>query len=300
MRHNADMKSPIVSCAIILTLSLGALNAVHADSATWNLDPTSGDWNTATNWTPNTVPNAPADVATFAASNQTAISLSANTIVDSIVFNPGASAFTISAISPASRLTFDGVGIVNNSGVVQNFVCDAFSLRQEGLVAFTGSASAGSHCVFTANGSSDAGASIGFSDSASAGTSNFIANGGQQGIPGNIKFSGNATAANGTFIANGGTLFAGEGGEINFYDSSTAAEAVLTTFPGDQHQLGQSGEINFYDHSSAGDCTITNYGPQTVSSRVAHEVLGNFYGWKRTYHQYRLPGRFRAGRNNRV
>jgi len=163
------MKPLPVSCAIILTLLLGALNAVHADSATWNLDPTSGDWNTATNWTPNTVPNDPAGVATFEASNQTAISLSANTIVDSIVFNPSASAFTISVIGPP-QLTIDGVGVVNNSGVVQKFFCDTQSPQQAGLVAFTGSASAGSQCVFTANGSSSVGASIAFSDTASAGT----------------------------------------------------------------------------------------------------------------------------------
>ena len=46
------MKSPIVSCAMVLTLSLGALSAVYADSATWNLNPISSDWNTAANWTP--------------------------------------------------------------------------------------------------------------------------------------------------------------------------------------------------------------------------------------------------------
>src|SRR5215471_20539543 len=165
----AAMKFPILSGAIVLTLSLGALNAVHADSAIWNLDPTSGDWNTATNWTPNTVPNGLADVATFEASNQTAISLSANTIVDSIVFNPSASAFAISVIGPP-QLTIDGVGVVNNSGVVQKFFCDTQSPQQAGLVAFTGSASAGSQCVFTANGSSSVGASIAFSDTASAGT----------------------------------------------------------------------------------------------------------------------------------
>ena len=240
------------------------LQTTFADSATWNLNPTSGDWNTATNWTPNTVPNGPADVATFAASNQTAISLSAITIVDSIVFNTGASAFTISVIEPPGRLTMDGVGIVNNSGVIQNFICDSHSRRRPGLVAFTGSASAGSQCVFTANGSSDAGASISFSDSANASTSTFVANGGSTGIPGNITFSGSATAANATLIANGGTLFAGEGGEINFYDVSTAAEAVLITYPGDQHEVAKSGTINFYDSSTAGDCTITNHGPQTL------------------------------------
>jgi hypothetical protein len=167
-RHNAGMKSPILSCAMVLTLSFSALSALYAARATWNLNPTSGYWNTATNWTPATVPNGPADVATFAVSNQTAVSLSADTTLDSIVFNPGASAFTISVIEPPATLTIDGVGIVNNSGVVQNFLGDSHSYQTAGLVAFTGTASAGSQSVFTANGSSSVGAFIAFSDSASA------------------------------------------------------------------------------------------------------------------------------------
>jgi hypothetical protein len=44
---------------IIVNLAL-AIN-VHADSATWNLNPATNDWNTANNWTPATVPNGPAD-----------------------------------------------------------------------------------------------------------------------------------------------------------------------------------------------------------------------------------------------
>jgi hypothetical protein len=43
----AAVKTTILSFAVVLTLSLGALNAVYADSATWNLHPTSNDWNTA-------------------------------------------------------------------------------------------------------------------------------------------------------------------------------------------------------------------------------------------------------------
>jgi autotransporter-associated beta strand protein len=190
------------------------------------------------------------------------------------VFNPGASAFTISVIEPPT-LRIDGVGIVNNSGVVQNFVCDTHSRQRAGLIAFTGSASAGSQCVFTSNGSADAGASTSFLDSASAGTSTFIANGGFQGVPGNVTFSGNATAANGTFIANGGTLFTGVGGEINFHDSSTAAGAVLMTLPGDQDEQARNGTINFYDSSSAGNCAIINYGPQT-------DFLDNFTRFSET------------------
>jgi len=93
---------------LLLTLSV-ALNA-HAASATWNLNPSNGDWNTAGNWTPATVPNGSTDTATFDVSNQTSLTLSANTEVNGIVFNAGASAFTI-ALSGGLTLTLSGTGI---------------------------------------------------------------------------------------------------------------------------------------------------------------------------------------------
>src|SRR5690349_16006573 len=34
------MKSPLLRCALVLALSLGALNAVYAGSATWSPNPT--------------------------------------------------------------------------------------------------------------------------------------------------------------------------------------------------------------------------------------------------------------------
>jgi hypothetical protein len=67
------------------------LSAVYAGSATWNLNPTSGEWNTAANWTPATVPDGPSDVATFGLSNQTSVVLNANVELDQIVFDTGAS-----------------------------------------------------------------------------------------------------------------------------------------------------------------------------------------------------------------
>src|SRR5262245_23688978 len=47
----------------------------HAGSATWNSNPATGDWNTAGNWTPATVPNGPEDLASFGPSNLTNVSL---------------------------------------------------------------------------------------------------------------------------------------------------------------------------------------------------------------------------------
>ena len=100
---------------------------VFAGSAQWRPGPPppqTGDWNTPGNWNPATVPNGPADLAAFGVSSITGLSLSANTQVNTITFNAGASAYTITA-SPALTLTISGTGIVNSSGIPQNFVAAA-------------------------------------------------------------------------------------------------------------------------------------------------------------------------------
>src|SRR4249919_3539755 len=108
-----------LSALLLCGLLLLTLNApAQAGSATWNLNPGSGNWNTAANWTPATVPNGPADTATFGVSNITDVSLSAAIEVEGIVFGVGASPYTISA---AQALTISGTGIVNNSGAEENF-----------------------------------------------------------------------------------------------------------------------------------------------------------------------------------
>ena len=94
-----------------------------AGSATWSLSPVSSDWSDPANWTPNTVPNGPNDVATFATSSQTNVVIGASPIeLDSVVFGPGASAFTLD--DESGVFTFSGAGIVNNSGIIQNFLLD--------------------------------------------------------------------------------------------------------------------------------------------------------------------------------
>ncbi len=87
----------LLTAAAILTLLLSTASSSFAGSARWKATPATGDWNTAGNWTAGGPPNGPADTATFATSNITGVSLSANTEVNGIVFNAGASAFTITA-----------------------------------------------------------------------------------------------------------------------------------------------------------------------------------------------------------
>src|SRR5439155_7868260 len=79
-----------------------AVATAFSGSATWRLDPVDPNcndcWtpNSPENWTPATVPDAPEDTATFDVSNITGVGISGIDIeVNGIVFNAGASPFTI-------------------------------------------------------------------------------------------------------------------------------------------------------------------------------------------------------------
>ncbi len=147
-RRIGRFKRSAFVAAFLELLSLGlTAQGVKAGSATWNFHPTNSDWNTAANWTPATVPNDPADVATFESSDTTNVSISGITTVDGIVFNPDASAFTI-ATAPSGNLTLSGAGIANNSGIAQNFVVGV----GDGLIEFLNRATAGSGTTFSNSG----------------------------------------------------------------------------------------------------------------------------------------------------
>src|SRR5437899_57437 len=114
-----------------------------AGSATWDENPISGDWNTAANWTPPTVPNATTDIATFDASTITnvLVDFGSNINVDSVVFDSGAPAYTITL--NVSNLKLNGAGFVNNSGLMQSVVIPEEN-DLAGAMFFYNSATAGS------------------------------------------------------------------------------------------------------------------------------------------------------------
>jgi len=174
---------------VSLTPAFLLLTAVTAlgDSATWNLNPTSGDWFTASNWTPVTVPNGPNDIATFGVSNITGLGFTNDCClieVNGIIFDAGASQFTITleTFDSFNRvLPISGVGIINNSGLTQNFVAkEDLGGGASGVIQFTNSATAGDLTVFAAgtpNGFGDGGA-IEFFDTSTADSATLIANDG--------------------------------------------------------------------------------------------------------------------------
>src|SRR5437763_14725839 len=116
-----------------ITLWLTA-RELTAGTATWSTAPFSGDWNTAANWNPATVPNASSDTATFGQTNNATVTLSASVEVNGILFGSGASACSINAPAPLI-LTISGLGVTNNSGLNQNLVTGG-SASQSGVVQF--------------------------------------------------------------------------------------------------------------------------------------------------------------------
>jgi len=245
----------LVSASFLLTSSFG-----YAGSAAWKPHPTSGDWNNAANWKPGTIPNGPDDIATFPVSATTDVSLSAvETEVDGIVFTSGASAFTITPAN-SNTLAITGFGIVNNSGVAQNFVTTTASVNS-GL-SFHNQATAGSLTVFTLSNYGVSFGELSFYDEASAAFGTFIIEGTKYFEDGSpmLAFFQNSTAANGIFINTGAAGYEGQGGETSFFDNSTAANGTFTN-KGDTAQFGYFGAATgFHDNSTAADSIITNEG----------------------------------------
>ncbi len=250
-----------LSALLLCGLLLLTLNApAQAGSATWNLNPGSGNWNTAANWTPATVPNGPADTATFGVSNITDVSLSAAIEVEGIVFGAGASPYTISA---AQALTISGTGIVNNSGAEENFASNDSSPQ----ITFTHSATAGSGTVFT----NDNGR-IEFDGSASAGSATFVTSNG-----GITIFFDQATTENATFITNsGGTTFPGNGANATFISNPGAGGGAAggATYFGSGDRAGNATLIaNAGPNGHRGGIIIFDNGSTGGTGKV--QVFGN-------------------------
>jgi autotransporter-associated beta strand protein len=228
-----------------------------AGSATWNLNPISGDWNTAANWTPATVPNGPNDTAVFDVSDTTSITLSTSTRVNGIVFNAGASAFTV-ATPPDGGLKISGAGVVNNSEIVQNIV-----VQTAGVLRFAGPATAGNQTIYTLEGAS------------------------QDSAPGVAIFRNTSTAGSATFFVNSRSQKGEFGAYLQFADSSDAGNATFVV-QGDNFPFGLGqGFLEFggvRGSRSAGSATfIANGGGANGAPGGVVILGGNSYGGNATF-----------------
>jgi autotransporter-associated beta strand protein len=259
----------LLSAALV---ALFATQPVHAGSATWNLNPTNSDWNTANNWTPATVPNGPSDTATFALSNAPDADITTDTEVNGIVFSSGASAATITATAQ-QVLTISGTGIVNNSGIRQDFVADQDPDGGDGgEILFTNSATAGTGTRFTVVGGQEylygIGGVVSFADSSSADHAGFEVFGSAPNAfeAGELSFGGSSTAGNATILLHAG---GGYDGSLDVTGDATAGNATVTN---------KGGFFYFWNSATAGNSTIINdYGPIVFrdSTSADHVVITN-------------------------
>jgi autotransporter-associated beta strand protein len=233
------------TAAIALLASIGTL---EAGSATWNLNPVNNHWSKAQNWTPAVVPNGSDDVATFETSNVTDVVLGAPDYVYSIVtvagivFDPGASAYSITVmpvVGADSTISFEGTGIVNNSGITQSLVAanSGPEVADSGRIYFENSASAGENVAITNQGATHSGvsgASTNFWNSSNAANATIINEGSTAsgtisgGFTALLDYSG---AEGATFINNPGTVS----------DAAAAYTLIQTFLPGGN--LGSSAFI---------------------------------------------------------
>ena len=268
------LASRLQAVSAILAFVLPTTTSSFAGSATWKANAGNGEWFTANNWVQGTIPNAPGDTATFASSNRTRIDIPFDVEVNGIVFNPGASAFTI-ASNPAAVpvITISGVGITNNSGIVQHFVVNAGAAQ----ISFLNSATAGSSTAYTSFGTITFGANstagsatftnnalLNFANTATADGATFNNNS-------VLIFDGTSSAGNGTF--NNGTLNT-SGGFIQFgedsSDAPTAGNGIFNN-PGSPSNTVGGGFVVIH-FGTAGDATFINDGA-TARGGIAGETL---------------------------
>jgi autotransporter-associated beta strand protein len=217
-------RTALLGCGALVAAALPAV----AQDATWLLNPGSGDFDTAANWTPATVPTG---TAFFAASNTTTLSFSAATALGGWTFNAGAPSYTF---NNTQSVSFTGAGIVINAGsatINNNFPGDLF---------FSNASTAGSATIISNGG-------VYFSNTSTAGSATITNN------DGTVTFSNTSTAGSATISNN---FF----GSVNFNDSSTAGSATITV--NNDFASNGGGALTFSDTSTAGSANIsnTNYG----------------------------------------
>jgi len=242
--------------------------------STWSIQPATGEWNTATNWEPATVPT---DKATFTTSSQTAISFSptSDATVNNIEFAAGASAytFTFGAPSPDTpTLTITGQGVANSSTSQQSFIVAATSSGYEKpQLKFINSATAGGPDMFYCAGPETeqgyGGGVIRFCDTSTAGSASFKAWTGAAAPPkhnstvgGEISFGDYSSAGTARFTIYGTLGTDGDTfGNVVFHDSSTAANGTFINIGGTVAG-GDGGNTQLYDNSTAANGTFINQG----------------------------------------
>jgi autotransporter-associated beta strand protein len=236
-RHEYRKMRAALLASVALGVSLAAASPAAAQNATWLLNPGSGDFNTAANWNPATVPTG---TASFSATNTAALSFSPpSTSVGGFTFNAGAPAYTFT-IGSGHVLQFNGAGVINNSS-------NAPAFQNSGSLSFANTSTTGNAAI-TNTGFLD------FANTSTAGSATITNTG-----AGVLDFSETSTAGSASITISNGT--------VEFFDASTAGGAIITNNSGlffsntstaGSANITNNGVLSFTNISTAGSATIVN------------------------------------------
>src|SRR5262245_28385691 len=240
--------------------ALLAATSAHATDGTWQGP--GAEWTTGTDWrSTSTVAD---NTATFTNNGApTAVTISASTSINTMVFAPGAPAYSFT-LGGSTAFTIAGAGIVNASSNAPNFFVGPIS-----TLSFTNNSTAG-NAVITNNAGGFSAVTT-FFNSSTAGNATIINTNLGFTSFNNTSTAGNATITNDSrgFLAFLGSATAGNAnitnnalGSTTFSNSSTAGNAtVIANF---------GGTTQFSGFSTAGNATvITNIGGTTQFSQFS-------------------------------
>jgi autotransporter-associated beta strand protein len=235
-RRFGSLMATASSLALLLpAIGLVAPTALYAQ--TWTGPGT--DYNTATNWSTNTVPIGAGQTATFTNTGPTSVNLSAGTGLDGFTFNAGAQAYTIG--TSGAFFIFGGAGVTNSSSNVQNFNASG------GVFQFDGSSTAGTSTVYTASN----GGEIAFFQTSSGGSAQINLNG--------AALLGVALSSGGLSIGslagtNGDVVFSTLSGGATTQSLTVGSLNTSTTFAGG---IIEGGAIGSLTKVGTGTLTLT-------------------------------------------
>jgi len=246
-------------CCILLFVP-----AAHSNDFSWVTNPVDNNWNNPANWSPSSVPGA-YDATYFSTSTIRDIEISEGTGSEIIFFAANAEAFTFTAL-PGVDFTIQN-GVVNDSGVEQNFVSlanetssGAFSFddinNEPGTITgpiiftqhpFNAGDALPPRVTFTMG-------------RAGSGTFHNLGASVTGGVGGRTDFwYAGATAEQSTIINDGGTAPGAGGGATQFVlNTPTAARATLIANGGTNG--GGGGSFTFHNSASGGTARVELFG----------------------------------------
>ncbi|MDE2074351.1 MAG: autotransporter domain-containing protein, partial [Alphaproteobacteria bacterium] len=235
----------------------------------WQTNPGSADWNTAPNWTSNSVPTS-SDTLGFSATTKSTINIQkAGTQVGGLEFKAGAPAYTFNitgTAAGASSLVISGTGIVDKSSNAPSFVVSGVS-GNTGTLEFDNSATAGDATI-TAN----AYGNVLFTGSSDAGMATLVAGSG-----GTVDISGLASAgmSAGAISGSGAFVLGAKSLSVGGLNTSTTVSGVISGSGGSLDKVGTGTLTLTGTNTYTGGTTIVAGTLQLGNGGTGGAVAGN-------------------------